>query len=278
MADKKYGIKALATGRSDLLRIDPRHLVVNDGWNCREVDFDPNDPEDRALADSIADVGVKQPLTAIWNGTAACITDGHRRLAATMWAIQNLGAEIQTVPVQTEDRYASDADMVLSQIVRNNGKPLTPMETARVYKRLIGFGWTERDIAQKVGRSEKWVRNLLLLSAAPSAVTEKVSSGQVSASTAITAIKQAKGDGAAAAEKLGEAVELASSRGRERATNKDVSRVATPIKRVKAVLSDLQTSKRITRSDDDAQRVTLDLSVDEFQSLMKAVGLKDNAK
>lgn len=268
---KTYGIKALASGRSDLLRINPRDLQVNDGWNCRDVDFDPADPEDRALADSIAEVGVRQPLTAIWNGTAACLTDGHRRLAATLWAIENLGAEILTVPVQTEDRYASDADMVLSQIVRNNGKPLSPIETSRVYKRLIGLGWDEHQIAAKVGRSRQWVCDLLTLSAAPSAVAEMVRKGRVSASTAIAELHRAKGDGDAASVALGAAVERAASEGRSRATGRHVERPAPPIRQVKAMIDALDAQGLITRGMD---RVTLDLSSDEFARLMSLIGGK----
>ena len=63
----KEGIQGLALGRKDILRLDPHDLHVRPGWNCRDVNFNPNDPEDLALAESIASVGVKQPLTASSN-------------------------------------------------------------------------------------------------------------------------------------------------------------------------------------------------------------------
>ena len=37
----KGGIQELALGRKDILRMDPISLHIKEGWNCREVTFDP---------------------------------------------------------------------------------------------------------------------------------------------------------------------------------------------------------------------------------------------
>ncbi|MEF2073536.1 ParB/RepB/Spo0J family partition protein [Consotaella aegiceratis] len=216
---ERHGIKAIALGRSDVFRLDPRHLHVKEGWNSREVDFDPTDPEDLSLAHSIAEVGVKEPLTIVWEDGKAFVTNGHRRRGATLHAIDVLGAEIKSVPAQTEDRYSSEADRVLSQIVRNSGKPLTPFEQSKVFKRLIDFGWSEKEIAAKVGRSEGWVRQLLELQAAPEEVKSLVRTNQVSATLAAKVTREA---GPAAAERLAKAVETAKAAGKKRATAKHV--------------------------------------------------------
>jgi len=221
----KEGIQGLAVGRKDILRIHPSDLHIRDEWNCRDVNFDPADPDDLALAESIAAVGVKQPLTAVWENGKAWLTDGHRRHAAALHAINVLGAEIKSVPVQTEDRYASEAERVLSQLVRNNGKALTPIEAARVYKRLIDLGWSEKQIAESIGRSVNWVKGLLELQAAPSAVTAMVRSGAVSATLAMETIRKT-GDGEKAAAALGAAVQKAAAAGKSKATAKHVEKVA----------------------------------------------------
>ena len=78
----KEGIQGLALGRKDILRIDPRNLQIRPDWNCRDVNFNPADADDISLAESIAAVGVKQPLTAVWEQGQAWLTDGHRRLGA----------------------------------------------------------------------------------------------------------------------------------------------------------------------------------------------------
>jgi len=41
-------------------------------------------------------------------------------LAAALRALEN-GAELKSIPVKTEGRYADEADRVFSQIVRNSG-------------------------------------------------------------------------------------------------------------------------------------------------------------
>lgn len=216
----KGGIADIARGRSDLYRIDPRTLVVKDGWNCRDVDFDPVNSDDLALALSIAANGVKEPLTVTWQEGKAVVTNGHRRRAAALYAAEHLGAEILTVPVRTEDRHTNEADHVFSQIVRNSGKPLSPIEQGRVFKRLVGLGWSESDIVAKSGMSAVWVRQLLDLQAAPAAVTDLVKEGKVSATLAAERLKKSKGDGEAVAKELTEAVEKAKSEGKDRATAK----------------------------------------------------------
>lgn len=221
----KKGIQSLALGRKDILRIDPYDLNIKEGWNCREVNFNPDDEDDLALAESIAEIGVKQPLTAIWEDGKAYITDGHRRLVATFHAIEVLRAEIKSVPVQTEDRYSSEAERVLSQLVRNNGKPLSTIEFSRVYKRLIDLGWTEKEIATKIGRSTKWVKSLLELNSAPAEVVELVRTNKVSASMALGEIKS---DPSKAGERLNEAVTTAKAAGKSRATPKHLSSTVKP--------------------------------------------------
>lgn len=271
----KDGITGLALGRKDILRIAPEHLQIKEGWNCRDVNFDPEDPEDLALAKSIASVGVKQPLTAIWEKGQAVLTDGHRRLSAALWAMQNLGAEIKSIPVQTEDRYASEEDRVLSQIVRNNGKELSPIETGRVYKRLFDLGWTEAQIAEKVGRSPTWVRNLLELSSTPKEVTDLVKAGTISASLAIDALHKAAGDSAAAAQALGEAVERAKAEGKTRATAQHTARGPTPGARIKELAELVDTLNSSGRIVDSVEIVELRMTSEEydrFLSLLKVRG------
>lgn len=221
---KKRGLQDLAEGQGNLYAFDPRKLCVEPGWNSRTTSFDPTDEEDIALARSIAEVGVKQPLTAFLRDGQAYITDGHRRLAATLHAMDVLGAEILTVPVQSETKHASDADRVLSQLVRNQGKPLAPIEKANVYAKLIGFGWSEGEIAKKVGASRNYVSDLLKLRAGPQAVVEMVKAGEVSAGLALDTIKAARGNGAAAAETLATGLAKAKAAGKSKLTAKHVER------------------------------------------------------
>jgi ParB-like chromosome segregation protein Spo0J len=224
----KTGIKDLAVGRSDVYRVSPHDLNVKPEWNARN----PNDPENKAhvesLALSIAEVGVKQPLTVYNENDKIYVSDGHSRLAAVLLAIER-GAEIKSVPVQTEDRYSSEADRVFSQIVRNSGKSLSPIEQGRVFKRLLDFGWSIADISKRSGINQQWVRESLGLQASTAEIQEMINTGRVSSTLAIETLRK---EGDAAATVLAEAVKTAESEGRTRATKKHLVNYAGKPERV----------------------------------------------
>lgn len=221
---KTRGIQDMALGRVDLFRMAPRDLTVDPGWNSRTKDFDPADPDDIELARSIAEVGVKSAVTVYMRAGVPVITDGHRRLAATLYAMDVLGAKIQSVPVQTEGKHANEADRVLSQIVRNSGKPLEPFEKGNVFAKLMDLGWKEAEIAAKVGLTRQRVAELLKLRKAPKPVADMVKAGTISAGLAIDTMRATKGDNAKATEVLAEAVTKARAAGKDRATAKHVER------------------------------------------------------
>ncbi|TPI86393.1 hypothetical protein [Mesorhizobium sp. B2-8-9] len=270
MSKNMEGIKGVAVGRSDTYRLAPADIHVKDGWNCRTENFNPDDPDDLALAQSIAEVGVKANLTVYWLDGKAFVSDGHRRLFATQYAIEHLGAEIKSLPVQTEDRYASEADRVFSQIVRNSGKPLRPIEQAKVFKRLVDLGWTESDIAQKSGLTRQWVVDLLNLQAAPETMTRMVRDGSVSATLAVNALKQSAGDAAEATSKLTQAVETARAEGKTRATAKHMG--GEKKSSLKQQLQALFGAAEIREAKDNSGRYVVVLVPDAYAELRTLVG------
>lgn len=181
-------IKQIASGRKDLFMVDPRLLKEEEGWNARipSAELDQH-IEDLAL--SIAENGVLEPLTVFLKGDDLYVTNGHCRRMATLLAISR-GAEIVSVPVRVEEKHASDADRVLSMVTRNSGKPLSMLEMSSVVKRLAAFGWETKKIAAKTGYSVQHVENLLTLSGAPEELKNQVAQGQVSATNAVSLVKE----------------------------------------------------------------------------------------
>lgn len=262
MGTAKQGLASVAVGRSDLFRIDPRNLKVKDGWNCRD-DYGNIDE----LAASIGEVGVKEPLTVVWQNDEAWVTDGHRRLKATLQAIAN-GADIKSVPCKSEERHANDADRLFSQILRNSGKPFTALENAKVYQRLVGFGWTQSDIAKKAGISAARVSQVLELLTLPEPVKALVSTGQVSASLALITVKEHNGEKALAI--LNDAVVVAQQSGRVKAKPSDTSSPKAPkvsLKQVKDIIDGA------TVLADRSNKVTLTFSGAQFDLLSKLLKL-----
>lgn len=229
----KTGIKDLALGRSDIYRVSPNDLHIKEGWNGRN----DNDPENKLhierLAESIAEIGIKESLTVYQDDGKLYVSNGHCRLAAVRLAIGR-GAEIKSVPVQTEERYSSEADRVFSQIVRNSGKPLAPIEQGRVFKRLLDFGWTIADISKRSGINTGWVRELLELQASAAEIQNMVSTGRISSTLAIQTLKS---EGDRAATVLADAVTTAEAEGRTRATRKHVEKPPSKTDQLKTLLS-----------------------------------------
>jgi ParB family chromosome partitioning protein len=218
------GIKQLATGRSDVYRLAPNDIHVKDGWNVREFNDPENSEHIEMLAASISQVGIRTPLRVYWQDGKAFVSDGHCRLAAVKLAMER-GADIKNIPVITEDRHSNDADHVLTMLVGNSGKSLTSIESARVLKRLVDFGWSVSEIAAKTDRSTSWVSQLLELNAAPQPVLDMIAQHLVSASQA-SAVVRAQG-GEKATTTLTAAVERAKSTGKKKATARDIGDAAT---------------------------------------------------
>jgi ParB-like chromosome segregation protein Spo0J len=181
-------LRDLASKRNDLFMIDPRLLKIKEGWNAR-VPGDELASHVDMLKTSIKEIGVSQPLTIVLEGDDVFVTDGHCRLAAVMLAIAE-GTDIKAVPCRPEERYASEADRVLSMITRNSGKALTMLEQSNVVKRLAAFGWDSKQIAGKTGYSGQHIENLLRLSGAPEELKGQVAAGHVSASSAVALLRK----------------------------------------------------------------------------------------
>lgn len=75
-------------------------------------------------------------------------------------------------------------------ITSSQGKPLTPLERAAAYQRLINQGWESSEVAKKVKRSVKDVDHHLQLLACGDELIDMVRSGEVSATTAVALSKE----------------------------------------------------------------------------------------
>lgn len=213
MAKATTGIAQFSEGRSDIHRVDPRKLVMIVGWNTRDETTELLEHIDM-LAQSIAEVGVKVPIQVKLEDGKMVVKAGHCRTRAALRAIEHYKADIKTVPVVSVDRYASDEDLILEQVITNSGKPLTVMEEARVYKKLLDMGWNQVDIGKKVGKTNGRISQILSLLTMPAAAQNAVASGAISASLAQQVVKAAETP-AEASKQLAQAVQQATTEGRK---------------------------------------------------------------
>jgi ParB-like chromosome segregation protein Spo0J len=181
---------------SDLFGIPPDLLDPNPD-NIR-LDTPELREHVRTIANSIIGQGFlrSRPLTIRLIGERALVVDGNCRLAAIRLAIAE-GAEIKDVPCVSEPRGTDDADRVCNMLLANSGLAHTPLEYTTAVKRLLSYGWTDADVAKKLGKSRAWVANLLDLAEAPPEVRAAVADGSVSSTLAVKLVRE-HGAGAAA--------------------------------------------------------------------------------
>jgi len=127
-------------------------LVQSPLW-CRRFE---EDEEFKELVKSIECLGVIEPLIVREIGKGMFeIVAGHRRwLAARKAGLSHVPVEVRTI---------SDSEAMEYQIAENvHRKDLSDAEKARLLKTMTQkFGYTQEQLAEKIGKSREWVANHL---------------------------------------------------------------------------------------------------------------------
>lgn len=130
-----------------------------------------------ALADSIAEKGVVQPilLRPIEGGARYEIVAGERRWRAAQ------RARLHEIPALV--RELTDRETLEIGIVENVQRAdLNPIEEAQSYRQLIDrFGHTQEDVAQAVAKSRSHIANMMRLLNLPDSIQKHVAGGRLSA-------------------------------------------------------------------------------------------------
>jgi ParB family chromosome partitioning protein len=127
------------------------------------------------LADSIKQNGIIQPLVVTRGKGGFEVIAGERRLRAAMLA------GLQQVPVIVREEV-SESELVELALVENiQRQDLAPLEEASAYRRLVNeYGYTQEDVARRVGKSRASVANSLRLIGLPAPVKELLESAELS--------------------------------------------------------------------------------------------------
>lgn len=227
------------TKRTDLFLIDPRNIVVVDGFNVRR-DFDLNE-----LKEQIKDKGVMNPITVIpfrdEDGVEKYkLVDGERRYRATMMAIAE-GADIQYIKALKAPRDSSLENLYVEQMMRNEGKRFTEYECAVMYKRFRDeFGYSQAEIAAKFHKSPAAVCKCLSLLDLPDYLQRKVATGAMSVMAAKEIVASCETE-QEQVEMAKAVVKRASEKGKKSVTSKMVNETLKNAKEAQAVSSALRT-------------------------------------
>ncbi len=148
-----------------------------------EITANPRQPRDvfdddelEGLATSLKDVGVLQPLVVRPKSDGSYeLVAGERRLRAAFIA------GLETVPVVI--RHTNDTDLLKEALVENIHRvQLNPLEEAAAYQQLLDdFGFTQEELARRLGKSRPAISNTLRLLGLPPTVQRRVAAGVLSA-------------------------------------------------------------------------------------------------
>jgi len=172
--------KALGKGLSALIpgETSPEEVLA---LELSQIDPNPYEPresrEDEGMDDlarSIKEKGLVQPIVVRRKGSKFQLICGGRRLRAAKKAgLERIAAVVRT---------ASDSEVLELAIIENiQRENLNPIEEASGYKNLMmTFGYTQNEVAVKVGKDRSTVANMLRLLDLPEKIRSYIKSGKLS--------------------------------------------------------------------------------------------------
>lgn len=133
-----------------------------------------NDEALNALAESIIEHGIIQPLTVRPYGGVYQIVAGERR-----WRAAKI-AGLKEVPVRIME-LSDEQTMQIALIENLQREDLNPIEEALGYQQLIdSFNMKQDEVAKRVGKARSSITNSLRLLTLPNDIKEKVRDGEIS--------------------------------------------------------------------------------------------------
>ena len=261
-------MEANATKRTDIFLIDPRNIVVMNDFNVRR-DFDLDE-----LKEQIKAKGVLNPITVIpfkEDGVEKYkLVDGERRYRATMLAIQE-GADIPFIKALKAPKDASQEDLYIEQMMRNEGKRFSEIECGIMFKRFKEeFGYTQVEIAEKFRKSPAFISKCLSLMDLPQDIQDRIIANQISAKAArdIVSNYDTEQEQVKAAK---DAVNIAQSQGKKTATNKEINAYQKDAKEAKEIAQALRTVWAYLDGKDTVNVIQLAQLLDKTENLSQAM-------
>jgi ParB family chromosome partitioning protein len=168
----------LASTSDDASRVEDREGITEIAID--DIEVNPNQPrkifDSRALGELAASIkasGVIQPVVVrLVNGGYQLIAGERRWRAARQAGLSRIPAIV---------REATDAESLEIALVENLlREDLNPMEEAEAYHKLLAqFGWTQDELAQRVGRDRSSVANALRLLRLPEIIQADLRGGRL---------------------------------------------------------------------------------------------------
>lgn len=257
--------------KSDLFSVAPHLLLEEEGFNTRgafcEDYYERPDIKAgiRSLANAYKRGDYVPPIIVKVRDGNVYVREGHRRRRAIHLAISE-GADIRKV--QVLEHKGDEAEQTLLIATSNDGLPLTPLEKAVIYGRLANWGWSDQEIAERVGRTAEHVRQAKALLELPLELKQMIQANEVAATYASELFRE---HGEAAIQMLKEAKDGEGEEKPRKLTRKKVEKKKSP-KMGKKVVEAMHKSvssltKRLDTIKEEGDTFTLTLTRDDVEEL-----------
>jgi len=151
------------TTRTDMYKIDPRTVSFDPKDNPRK-----NYGDMESLKSYIRDNGTQSlpPIIVRKNKDSDegvesySLIHGFRRMTA-ITALLAEGVDIARLVARVVPKNYSKEDELVDHLNQNEGKALTVYEKACIYNQLEKNGWSQAEIAKKVGKTQSYISNML---------------------------------------------------------------------------------------------------------------------
>lgn len=172
--------RGLGRGLGALLSATPTDEDLLIEVPVSQIDVNPNQPRksfnSKTLEELVASIrtsGVIQPVLVRRHGGAYQLIAGERR-----WRAARL-AGLERIPAIV--REATDAQSLELALVENLlREDLNPMEAAEAYQKLLAqFGWTQEELAHRIGKDRTSIANSLRLLRLPEEIQADLRAGRL---------------------------------------------------------------------------------------------------
>lgn len=211
------------TTKSDLLKIDPRRITFNPKNNPRQDYGDI-----KSLMNFIEENGTEAlPPIKVRKSTDADgkeiyeLIHGYRRMTAITRLLEK-GVEIKRMIARPVARGYNEKDELIDHISENSGMKLNAMEEAIVFEKLLKFGWSQAEIAKRIGKTQSHVSQILKLAGSTEYIKETVAKGLISGALVVKVMNEHKGDEKAVERVLKASVKKLEETGEKKVTQKNL--------------------------------------------------------
>src|SRR3989454_1588033 len=172
--------RGLGRGLGALLSSEPAEAESLIEVPIDQIEVNPNQPRKvfdftalDELAASIRSSGVIQPIIVRRLAGSYQLIAGERRWRAARQA------GLERIPAVVRD--ATDAQSIELALVENLlREDLNPIEAAQAYQKLLAeFGWTQEELAQRIGKDRTSIANCLRLLRLPEEIQANLRSGRL---------------------------------------------------------------------------------------------------